>query len=110
VTTNAKLAIAAAAVATAMLLLASLPPAPDPLAYDRALLDARHAQHLITMAALEERHRQLTIEMIRIHHGESDADLYDRCTRYPPSVKANQEKCARLLARTQNELDALPAW
>jgi len=68
-----------------------------------------------TFAELEaqqaERHRQLVIDFVRIHHGDSDATWYNLCSTPPaPTTRANQQRCARLMARTQRELDRQAPW
>jgi hypothetical protein len=94
------------AAALALLLSGCTAPAVPPPTYsevDRVFAE-RRAEHA-------ERKRQLTIEFVRIHHGDSDATWYGLCSTPPePSQKVNQQRCARLMARTQRELAAQPPW
>jgi hypothetical protein len=50
------------------------------------------------------------IEIVRTLHGDTDAKLYSLCLSSPPTTKPNQERCAKIIARTDRELAALPAW
>jgi hypothetical protein len=50
------------------------------------------------------------IEIVRTLHGDTDAKLYSLCLSSPPSSKPNQERCAKIIARSDREIAALPAW
>jgi hypothetical protein len=76
--------------------------APSTLESDRIVREAANASNAEKL--------RLETEFVQLNHGDRDAVMYHRCKTIPPTVKANQEACARLIARTERELAAQPAW
>jgi hypothetical protein len=88
----------------AVLTTAGCATAPQPKAEDMPVWAARK------LAADEAEIVYHHIEIVRHLHGDTDAALYSLCLSSPPTTKPNQERCAKIIARTDREIAALPAW
>jgi len=88
----------------AVLTTAGCAPAPQPKVDDMPAWAARK------LAADEAEIVEHHVEIVRTLHGDTDAKLYSLCLSSPPTTKPNQERCAKIIARTDREIAALPAW
>ena len=66
--------------------------------------------HERVMQDLEQQRIQSNKEYARLKFGEAAASQYELCENYPPTAKANQIKCQKLMDRIKHAQAQEPTW